>query len=160
MSTLKTLLNKGILALIAVIVFPTAVAVAEPSAGTFGSLALTNAASTIAQVDLKRPREEKFVATLTAYTSRKAETDNDPFISADGNYVYDGLIACSREYPFGTLVIVNGRTYRCGDRMATKNDHAVNLSLTQPRFDLWMDDLTEARQWGRRNMTVTVRYTN
>lgn len=150
------LLKKMIVALAVIAVVPTSVAVAEPSAGTLGSLALANAASTVAQVNLKQPKTEKFVAELTAYTSRHSETDSDPFISADGNHVYDGLVACSREYPFGTKVVINGRTYRCGDRMAQKNDHARNLSLTKPRFDIWMDNLSDAKQFGRRELAVTV----
>ena len=152
------MLQKSLVAIALFAMIPTGVAVAQPSLGTFGSLAISNAASTIAKIDIKRPHEEKFVATLTAYTSRPEETDSDGRISADGNDVYDGLIACSREYPFGTQVTVNGRTYRCGDRMAQKNDHARNLSLTKPRFDIWMEDLSAAKQWGRRDLAVVVSY--
>ncbi len=134
------------------------VAVAQPVIEPFSSFAQLNAASTVALVNIQRPKEEKFVAELTAYTSRVGETDSDPFIAANGEYVYDGLLACSREYPFGTKVIINDRTYTCGDRMAQKNDHAVNLSLKKPRFDIWMESLADARQWGRRSVTVTVLY--
>ena len=154
------MLQKSLVAIALFAMIPTGVAVAQPSLGTFGSLAISNAASTVAQLDIKRPHEEKFVATLTAYTSRKGETDNDPFIAANGDYVYDGMIACSREYPFGTQVTVNGRTYTCADRMATKNDHAVNLSLSKPRFDIWMDSLSAAKQWGRRDLAVVIHYPN
>lgn len=144
-------------------ILPASVAVAEPSAGMLGSVALSNAASTTATPSLKRSKEEKFVATITAYTSRVEENDADPFISADGKYVYDGLIACSREYPFGTQVIVelpNGQKLhkRCGDRMAQKNDHTINLAMKQPKFDIWMNDLAMARQWGVRSLPVTVQY--
>lgn len=154
---LMTLLLKKTVVTIAVIAtLPISVAVAEPAIGSFGSLALMNAASTVAQVSVKQSKTEQYVAEITAYTSRASETDSDPFISADGNYVYDGLVACSREYPFGTKVVINGRTYRCGDRMAQKNDHARNLSLTKPRFDIWMDSLSDAKQFGRRELAVTV----
>jgi len=152
--------KKGVMTLAIASMLPTPIALAEPSVGMLGSLALTNAASTVSVPMIKRPKQEKMVATFTAYTSRANETDSDPFISADGNHVYDGLIACSREYPFGTKVTVNGRTYRCGDRMAQKNDHATNLAMTQPKFDIWMDDLTDAKQWGRRTLEATVVYPN
>lgn len=152
--------KKIALVLIAHVMLPTSVAIAQPSVGSLGSLSLSNAASTVAQTGLIRPKQEAFVAELTAYTSRVSETDNDPFIAANGSHVYDGMVACSREYPFGTEVIINGRTYHCGDRMARKNDHAVNLSLTKPRFDIWMDSLSDARQWGRREVAVVVRYPN
>jgi 3D (Asp-Asp-Asp) domain-containing protein len=152
--------TKAVVILTLLIVIPTSTAVAEPMAGILSVTALSNTASTVASMQIKPVKEEKMIATFTAYTSRASETDSDPFISADGKYVYDGLIACSREYPFGTLVTVNGRTYRCGDRMARKHDHAVNLSLKQPRFDIWMDSLSEARQWGRRDLAVTISYPN
>ena len=152
--------SKGLMLVVLLTFIVPSAAVAQPSAGSLGSLALSNSASTEAQIDLQQPKEEKFVATLTAYTSRPGETDSDPFISADGSYVYDGLIACSREYPFGTQVLVAGRTYTCGDRMAAKNDHAINLSLKQPRFDIWMASLANARQWGHRDLAVVVRYPN
>jgi 3D (Asp-Asp-Asp) domain-containing protein len=151
-------LKKAVIGLALLSILPTPVAVAQPSIGSFGSMAFSNAASTMAVMTVPRPKEEKFVAELTAYTSRVGETDSDPFIAANGEYVYDGLLACSREYPFGTKVIINDRTYTCGDRMAQKNDHAVNLSLKKPRFDIWMESLADARQWGRRSVTVTVLY--
>lgn len=150
--------NKAMVVLAVLIMLPTSIAVAEPNAGNNGSVALSNAASTVAVPGLKRPKEEHLMAVITAYTPRVEENDSDPLISADGNYVYDGLIACSREYPFGTKVIVNGRTYRCGDRMARKNDHATNLSLSAPHFDIWMASLSSARQWGRRSVPVTIVY--
>ena len=155
----RSSMKKMLVSLALFLVLPTSVAVAEPSLGSWGTIALSNAASTVALgMSIKTPKQEKFVAELTAYTSRAKETDSDPFISADGNYVYKGLIACSREYSFGTKVIVNGRTYTCGDRMAQKNDHARNLSLTKPRFDIWMSDLADAKQFGRRHMEVTIVY--
>ena len=159
----KITLHKSTSRLIAIIVaivaiFPALPAVAEPAKGTLGAVALDVAASTIAQINLTLPHQESFVATITAYTSRPQETDGDGHISADGNYVYDGLIACSREYPFGTRVIIGGRTYRCGDRMAQKNDHATNLKLEKPHFDIWMNGLAAARQFGRRDLAVTVQY--
>lgn len=150
--------KRGVILGTIILAFSSTVAVAEPSMGMFGSQALFNAASTIALPNINRlaVREERMIAEVTAYTSRAEETDADGHISADGNYVYDGLIACSREYPFGTRVVVNSRTYRCGDRMARKNDHAVNLSLAKPRFDIWMSDLSDAKKWGRREVAVVV----
>jgi len=154
------MIKRGLIALALGTMITASTAVAKPSVGIFGAEALLNAASTMGQINLAQPKREQLMATITAYTSRGAETDIDPFISADGNYVYDGLIACSREYPFGTEIILNDRTYRCGDRMARKNDHSVNLSLEKPRFDIWMSDLAAARQWGRRDLAVVVLYPN
>ncbi len=162
-SLVNQIVKKTVVLIAISTILPASVAIAEPSAGMLGSVALSNAASTTATANLKRPKEEQFIATFTAYTPRVEENDADPLISADGHYVYDGLIACSREYPFGTQVIIqlpSGKQLhkRCGDRMAQKNDHTINLSMKQPKFDIWMSDLAAARQWGVRSLPVTVQY--
>ena len=85
---------------------------------------------------------EKFNTEVTAYSSSPDEADDTPFISADGNTVYDGLAACPRRYDFGTRVMIDNRIYTCGDRLAEKYDH---------RFDIWKATKQEAIDYG---MTV------
>lgn len=84
-------------------------------------------------------------ATVTAYSSSPDETWGDPFISADGNRVYDGLIACPRRYPFGTHFLIMDKVYRCGDRLHSKYDY---------RFDIWKPSKQLALQWGKQIITV------
>lgn len=93
------------------------------------------------------PEYDRFMAQVTAYTSSVEETDDTPFISADGNHVYDGLIACPRRIPFGTPVIIEGREYKCGDRMHPRFDH---------RFDIWVATKAEAYEWGVREVVVAI----
>ena len=86
-------------------------------------------------------------ATVTAYSSAPGQTDDSPFTAANGKQVFDGLVACPREYAFGTKVIINNRLYECGDRMALKH---------KDRFDIWMPTTAQALLWGAREVDVII----
>jgi len=150
-----------ILASIAIlaVIFPIPAAIAQPSAGMYGADSINTAVSAVVEKVMPKVAVEHFTATVTAYNSEVGQTDSDPFTAANGHQVYDGMLACSREYSFGTQVTIGSRTYTCGDRMASKFDHAVNLSMKQPRFDIWMPSHSAAMAWGKRNVEVTVKYT-
>ena len=80
-----------------------------------------------------------FIATVTAYSSsRSART-------ASGTRASDGIAACPRKYPFGTKVVIEGRTYECRDRLNRKYDD---------RFDIWKPTRTAARLFGKRQRFV------
>ena len=87
------------------------------------------------------------LAEVTAYSSSLDETQGDPFITASGKRVRDGIIACPREYPFGTRFLIEGKLYVCMDRLAQKYDH---------RIDIWKPNKAEALQFGRRELPVEV----
>lgn len=89
----------------------------------------------------------RFDALVTAYSSTVEETDETPFISADGNQVYDGLIACPRKYGFGTLFRIEGKIYRCGDRMNQKYDD---------RFDIWKASKEDAIHYGIQTLSTEI----
>ena len=93
------------------------------------------------------PKNNLLIAEVTAYSSSLDETQGDPFITASGQRVRDGIIACSREYPFGTRFLIEGRLYVCLDRLARKYDH---------RIDIWKPNKAEALQFGRRELPVEV----
>ncbi len=88
-----------------------------------------------------------FRAVIIAYSSSPDETDGDPFITASGRRVFDGLVACPRRYPFGTQVKIAGRTYTCWDRLHDRFDD---------RFDIWMASKSQALQFGLRKLVVQV----
>lgn len=92
---------------------------------------------------------ETFTASVSAYTSREAETDDTPFITANGDHVYDGGVACPGRYKFGTRIMVGGKVYSCNDRMA-KRYRDGNY------FDIWFADYDTAIKWGRRNVEVFI----
>lgn len=95
------------------------------------------------------PVKETFVASVSAYTSRPEETDDTPFITANGDHVYFGGVACPSRYSFGTEVRIDGKVYKCNDRM-NKRYRSGNY------FDIWMSDYDRAIEHGRRSVTVEI----
>jgi 3D (Asp-Asp-Asp) domain-containing protein len=93
------------------------------------------------------PETPEVHATVTAYSSSPDETWGDPFITASGRRVFDGLVACPRALPFGTKVIIGDRTYHCYDRLHRKYDD---------RFDIWMSTKNAALEFGKRQLLVEV----
>jgi 3D (Asp-Asp-Asp) domain-containing protein len=93
------------------------------------------------------PDLSRFVADITAYSSSPDETWGDPFITASGRRVADGVVACPRRLPFGTKVRIGSRTYTCWDRLHPKYDD---------RFDIWKPSKEDALEFGRRRLLVVV----
>ena len=93
------------------------------------------------------PKNNMRIAEVTAYSSSLDETQGDPFITASGQRVRDGIIACSRDYPFGTRFLIEGKLYVCLDRLARKYDH---------RIDIWKPSKAEALRFGRRELPIEV----
>jgi 3D (Asp-Asp-Asp) domain-containing protein len=90
-------------------------------------------------------RPARFKAEVTAYSSSSDETSGDPFITASGREVYDGLAACPRKFPFGTRVRIGSRIYTCWDRTHPRFDH---------RFDIWKPSKEEALRFGKHVLVV------
>ena len=79
---------------------------------------------------------------MTAYTSTPEECDSDPFTTADGSHVRDGIIA-TNVLPFGTKVrfpsVFGDRIFEVHDRMNKR------YSM---RADVWMSNAKDMRQFG------------
>ena len=88
---------------------------------------------------------EYFTTEVTAYSSSPDETWGDPFITASGRRVHDGLVACPRAYPFGTRFRISSRIYTCWDRLHVRFDH---------RFDIWKPSKQEALQFGKQVLVI------
>lgn len=88
---------------------------------------------------------EHFTTEVTAYSSSPDETWGDPFITASGRRVHDGLVACPRKYPFGTQFRIGSRIYTCWDRLHVRFDH---------RFDIWKPSKQEALQFGKQVLVI------
>ncbi|MEN9558597.1 MAG: hypothetical protein RL141_966 [Candidatus Parcubacteria bacterium] len=86
----------------------------------------------------------------TAYTSRPEETDDSPFIAADGTHVYDGMVAANF-LKFGTKIripeLYGDKVFTVHDRMNKRYHYKV---------DLWMENLQDARNHGLRTVTIEV----
>jgi len=87
---------------------------------------------------------------VTAYTSSPEETDDDPFITASGERVGKGTAACPSRYSFGTEIVIEGKTYRCQDRMNSRYRETN-------RFDIWMESKDEAYEWGIKELQIEVK---
>ncbi len=87
---------------------------------------------------------------VTAYSSTLDQTDSTPFITANGTYVYDGLVACNF-LPFHSKVrfpeIFGDKIFMVEDRMAKKNSHKI---------DIWMPSREMAMQFGVKRLTVEI----
>src|SRR5213083_3114522 len=84
-------------------------------------------------------RSRLFLGTVTAYTSSPTAA------TASGTRAFDGLLACPRKYPFGTLFAIEGRVYECRDRLSRKYDEC---------FDLWKPTNKAARLFGKQKLLI------
>lgn len=88
---------------------------------------------------------------MTAYSSTRDQTDGDPFTTASGQKVKDGIIAMNG-VPFGTKVRIpekfGGKVFVVQDRM-----HARYGSS---RGDIWMKTRHDAKQWGVKRVKVEI----
>ena len=79
---------------------------------------------------------------ITGYSSTYWQTDDTPFITASGKWVYDGIIATNL-LPFGTKVripeIYGNRIFIVEDRMHSRNSYNA---------DIWFANYWEAKTFG------------
>lgn len=101
------------------------------------------------------PKPDKLVkAVITAYTSTPDQTDNDPFIAAWGDRVYDGMIAANW-LPRNTKVKIPSLF---GDKVFTVADR-MNPRYGYGRLDIWMDTTrSEALKFGVKTADVEIYY--
>jgi hypothetical protein len=61
-------------------------------------------------------------AYVTGYNTVSSQTSNHPCITASGGNICGrrNAVACPREFRFGTVVEIKGRSYTCEDRTADK----------------------------------------
>ena len=96
--------------------------------------------------------KEKFEATVTAYNTVKAQTDDSPCIAAYGDNIcgMDQVIACPIRYQKGTRVEIDGVVYTCLDKMNPKY-------WEEDRFDISFDkDIEGAVNYGNKLLTVRI----
>ena len=90
-------------------------------------------------------------AIVTAYSSTPWETDEDPYITASGAWVKDGIVA-NNKYSFGTKVrfpeIYGDKVFVVKDRM--------NPSKGLHQFDVWFPSYQGALEFGVKRVEVEV----
>ena len=87
---------------------------------------------------------------ITAYSSTIEETDDSPFVTANGTTVRDGIVAANF-LSFGTKIqipaIFGDKTFIVEDRMAPKNNGKV---------DIWFSDKKSALKFGVKIAEIVV----
>lgn len=87
---------------------------------------------------------------VTAYTSVEEETDDTPFITANGSVTHDGIVATNL-LPFGTKVMIpalfGAKIFTVEDRMAPQKKNAM---------DIWMPTKAKAIYFGANYANVVV----
>lgn len=98
----------------------------------------------------QRQAPARMTVTATAYTSEVWQTDSTPFTTASGTTVRHGVIAANF-LPIGAKVKIPDYY---GDQIFVVEDRM------NPRYyyrvDIWMEDITEARQFGVRNIDIEI----
>jgi 3D (Asp-Asp-Asp) domain-containing protein len=94
--------------------------------------------------------------TCTAYTSRIAETDSTPDLTASMKRTRPGYIALSRDL---LAEYTPGAPFRFGDRIEIIGKGVYQVEDTMARrwrrrADIWVDSIDEACYWGRRTVLI------
>ena len=98
------------------------------------------------------PREpiRKVKVLATAYSSTVDQTDNDPFTTANGKKVKDGIVAANF-LPFGTKIKLPGVA---GDKIFSVEDR-MNKRFNE-RIDVWFPTREEAVKFGVKYVEVEI----
>ena len=89
------------------------------------------------------------LALVTAYNATVEQCDDTPFITASGERVREGIVACPIRFPFGSLIEIDDKIYECQDRMGFAHQNAN-------KFDIFMWSLSDARTWGSQWKNVNI----
>jgi len=92
----------------------------------------------------------KMKVTITAYSSTVDQCDDDPFVTASGHMVEDGIIAANF-LPFNTKVRIPS-IY--GDRVFVVKDRMNKIH--NDRIDIWFEDTNEAINFGVKSTYIEV----
>lgn len=91
-----------------------------------------------------------YTVQVSGYNSEVAQTDDNPFITASGTHVRDGVVATNM-FPFGTAIkipsLYGNKIFVVEDRMNSRYQNNV---------DIWFADKTEALKLGRRTIQIEV----
>jgi len=101
--------------------------------------------------DKPKPQAKKIIhLTVTAYSSTPDQTDSDPFTTASGSKVRDGVIA-TNFLPFGTKVRIPDKF---GDKIFVVEDRMHSRYWYMA--DIWMPNRQVAKEWGAKYLKMEV----
>jgi len=101
--------------------------------------------------DKPQPEAKKSMSiTVTAYSSTPDQCSGDPFITASGTRVRDGIIAANF-LPIGTKVRFpekfGNKIFVVEDRMSQRYWHHA---------DIWIETKEQAKEWGVKHITIEI----
>jgi 3D (Asp-Asp-Asp) domain-containing protein len=95
-------------------------------------------------------KKQTLKVAATAYSSTPDQTDSNPFITASGTYVRDGIIAANF-LPFGTVIkipdLFGDKTFVVEDRMHERFDIKI---------DIWFETREQAKQFGIKTVRIEI----
>jgi 3D (Asp-Asp-Asp) domain-containing protein len=105
-------------------------------------------------------RELAIPVVVSGYTSRIAETDSTPFVTASNTTTRKGVIALSRDL---LANYTKGAPFKFGDviHLSGIGDFIVEDAMAgrwERRADIWFESLDDARHFGRRRAVLTGPY--
>ena len=153
-----TKILKSNLVLILVVLVLGSFSVVEPqiqkdvSEEAISRLSTVQGNSLLANSPLPEPKVvQKIRVVATAYSSTVFETDSDPFITAAGTWVRDGIIA-NNLFPFGTKIripeLYGDKVFVVEDRMNSKKGYY--------HIDIWFPSYWEAKEFGAKFTYVEI----
>ncbi len=114
---------------------------------------LLPSASTLTGNNKKIPKvtiDNELTVLITGYSSTLDQTDDSPFITANGTYVRDGIIAANF-LPFGTRIKI---PEIFGDKIFVVEDR-MNRRYWQ-NVDIWFPDRASAREFGLKKAKIQI----
>ncbi|HNY36060.1 MAG TPA: hypothetical protein PLD14_00690 [Candidatus Pacearchaeota archaeon] len=101
--------------------------------------------------DADQSKHKKIKVIITAYSSTTWQTDDTPFITANGSTVRDGIVA-NNMLPFGTELripeLYGNKVFTVEDRMhSRKSDY---------QLDIWFPTLEQAQEFGVKETYIEV----
>ena len=117
----------------------------------FGLFSFANTAGAdIKTVGIQAEPAETLWVRVTAYASVPDETDNTPFITANGTHVRDGIVA-SNVLPFGTQIqipeLFGNKVFTVEDRMNKRIKNTI---------DIWMPSVGQAVNFGIEHAQIVI----
>ena len=107
-------------------------------------------ANAVTLKDVNKEIIREFIVQVTAYSSTPDQTDDTPFIAANGTYVHDGVVAANF-LPFGTTIkipeVYGDKVFIVEDRMHRR---------FQKRIDIWFPDRQSALQFGYQELKIQI----
>ncbi len=89
--------------------------------------------NTCKEYHFSRPLVDLGVREITAYDPQDLyQTDPTPCFTAAGDICHTpNAIACPREIPLRSVVVIGGKDYICLDRLAPRYNHRFDLALKE-----------------------------